>query len=121
MLTEQKKKYFKKSLTQRLNQLLAEGNNNANGAEALNERLPDPSDRATAESERDFTLRIREIENGRIDQIKEALDRIEDGTYGICEECEEEIPEKRLRAMPTATLCIECKKREETEEKIRAF
>jgi DnaK suppressor protein len=88
---------------------------------AHKENLPDPSDRASLESDRNFTLRIRDRERKLIVKIREALDRIEDGTYGICEECEEEISAERLKARPVTTLCIECKKRQETEEKVKGL
>ncbi len=118
-MTNKKKKYFKNLLTKRLDGLLEEVNKTVNGMSGFSERLPDPTDRATAESERNFTLRIRDRERKLIGKIKEALERIENGTYGICEDCEEEISEKRLKARPVTTLCIECKTRQEVEEKVR--
>ncbi len=54
-----------------------------------------------------------------IRKIEHAFNKLQDGTFGICEECGEEISEKRLQARPVATLCIECKEKEETVEKIR--
>jgi DnaK suppressor protein len=66
-------------------------------------------------------LRIRDRERTLIGKIREALERIEDGTYGICEECGEEITAERLKARPVTTLCIECKKRQETEEKVKGL
>jgi len=54
-------------------------------------------------------------------KIKDALDRIEEGTYGICEVCGEDISQKRLEARPVATLCINCKRRQEAEEKLRGL
>ncbi|RLB13465.1 MAG: RNA polymerase-binding protein DksA, partial [Deltaproteobacteria bacterium] len=54
-------------------------------------------------------------------KIKEALERLDNGTFGICEACGEEISEKRLKARPVTTLCIECKKKQETEEKLRGL
>jgi len=80
--------------------------------------FPDPTDRASLESERNLTLRIRDRERKLRSKIEEALERIEDGTFGICEECEEEIAESRLRARPVTTLCVRCKQlQEHTEEK----
>ena len=121
MLTEEKKGYFKELLTQKLDELLKNGDQAVNDMNASNEKLPDPSDRATAESERDVNLRIREREKGLIEKIKEGLERINNGTYGFCEECEEEISEGRLEVRPVTTLCIECKKRQEAEEKARGL
>ena len=121
MVTEEKKEYFKKILTQRLGELLTEGNKSVNIMTGLSERLPDPSDRASVESERNFTLRIRDRERRLIGKIKEALKRIDNGTYGICEECNKEISERRLKARPVTTLCIECKKKQEDEEKVKGI
>ena len=86
-----------------------------------NENMPDPSDRATLESDRNFTLRIRDRERKLIGKIKDALERIEDGSYGICESCSEEITEKRLKGRPVTTLCIECKKKQEDEERVKGL
>ncbi|NIN92459.1 RNA polymerase-binding protein DksA, partial [bacterium] len=79
----------------------------------------DLPDQATVESDRGFLLRMRERERKLIVKIREALDRIEMGTYGICEECGEEISEQRLMARPVATLCIDCKTLQEEEERRR--
>lgn len=121
MLTEKKKEYFKNFLIQRLDELFVEGNKTIIDMRGVTGSFPDPSDRATAESERSFTLRIKDRESRLIGKIKEALERIEDGTYGICEECDEEISEERLKARPVTTLCIECKKKQEVEEKVKGI
>jgi DnaK suppressor protein len=81
--------------------------------------FPDVSDQASAEAEQNFTMRIREREQRLIKKIDEALDRMDQNTYGICERCEEEIPYPRLKARPVTTLCINCKTLEEQEEKAR--
>ncbi len=119
MLTEEKKEYFKKILTQRLGELLTESNKTVNVMTGLRERFPDPSDRASVESERNFTLRIRDRERRLIGKIKEGLESIDNGTYGICEKCDEEISEGRLQARPVTTLCIECKKKQEDEVNVK--
>jgi DnaK suppressor protein len=82
------------------------------------ENFPDPTDRASMESDRNFELRIRDRERRLIRKIREALKRIDDGEFGICESCEEEISESRLRARPVATLCIDCKEEQERRERI---
>jgi DnaK suppressor protein len=92
-----------------------EGLVNPNGQEAF----PDVSDQASAEAEQNFLMRIREREQRLIKKIDEALDRMDQNTYGICERCEEEIPYPRLKARPVTTLCINCKTLEEQEEKAR--
>ncbi|MDH4319758.1 MAG: RNA polymerase-binding protein DksA [Desulfobulbaceae bacterium] len=79
--------------------------------------IPDPNDRATFESDRSFELRIRGREQKLMSKIDEALARIEEGTYGICQGCGEEITVKRLEARPVASYCIECKTRQEQKEK----
>ncbi|HYW79740.1 MAG TPA: TraR/DksA C4-type zinc finger protein [Thermoguttaceae bacterium] len=58
--------------------------------------------------EREFTLSLIEAKDRTLDQIEEALQRVEDGTYGMCEECDKKIPKARLGAIPYATLCITC-------------
>lgn len=116
---QKKKEYFKECLTQKLDELLDEANKTVNGMTDLSEKFPDPTDRAKAESERNFTLRIRDRERKLIGKIKEALKKIENGTYGICEECEEWIAEGRLKARPVTNLCIECKTNQEVGEKVR--
>jgi DnaK suppressor protein len=60
----------------------------------------DPSDRATAELEINFNFKMRERSNGLVRKIEQALGKIDNGTFGICEECEEDIPEGRLKARP---------------------
>ena len=69
------------------------------------------------ESDRNFMLRIRDREYKLIKKIKEALARLENDTYGVCEECGEDISVPRLKARPVTTLCIDCKAKEEALEK----
>jgi len=79
--------------------------------------IPDPNDRASAESGRNFELRIRQREQKLLSKIEEAIQRIEDGDYGECESCGLLIGLKRLEARPVTTLCIECKTAQENKEK----
>lgn len=81
--------------------------------------FPDPTDRASMESDRNFELRIRDRERKLISKIKGALEKIEEGTFGICEVCGESIDFKRLEARPVTSHCIECKTDEEEEERLR--
>jgi DnaK suppressor protein len=81
--------------------------------------FPDPTDRASMESDRNFELRIRDRERKLINKIKKALEKVEDGSFGFCEICGEPIEFKRLEARPVTTHCIECKTSAEEEEKIR--
>ena len=79
--------------------------------------IPDPNDRASAESGRNFELRIRQREQKLLSKIDEALQRIEDKEFGECDSCGELIGLKRLTARPVTTLCIECKTAQESKEK----
>jgi DnaK suppressor protein len=63
--------------------------------------------------EQEFTLSLMESEEGTLGQIEASLERIEDGTYGHCEECGVKIPKTRLNAIPYATLCVRCASRQE--------
>jgi len=109
--------FFKKLLTKRLNELLNQAGNTVSGMTAPKENFPDPTDRASLEADRNFMLRIRDREHKLIKKIKKALDRIDNGTFGICESCGEEISIKRLKARPVTSQCIECKSKEEALEK----
>ncbi len=79
--------------------------------------FPDPNDRATQESEFGLELRTRDRERKLLRKIDSALGRIDDGSYGFCEETGEEIGLKRLEARPVATLCLEAQERRELAEK----
>jgi DnaK suppressor protein len=81
------------------------------------EDLLDSGDIATVELNQSFTIRLREREEKLLKKIEAALGRMDDGSFGICEECGEEIDVKRLIARPVTTLCIDCKSRQEAEEK----
>jgi DnaK suppressor protein len=79
--------------------------------------LPDEMDLASSEYLQSFTFRLRGREKAFLDKIQKALQKIEDGSFGICEECGEEIQVKRLEARPETTLCIRCKEDQERMEK----
>jgi len=81
--------------------------------------FPDVGDQASAEMDRNFMLRLRGREQRLLKKIETALERIEAGTFGICEVCGEEIDIKRLQARPVASLCIACKTEQEEEEKLQ--
>ena len=110
---------FKKILGDQLKALLGQADATVLDMTDAGGTFPDPTDRASLESDRNFTLRIRDRERRLISKIQEALERIEDGEFGICENCGAEIDSKRLEARPVTTLCIECKTREESQEKSR--
>ena len=81
--------------------------------------FPDMGDQASAETDMNFMLRLRGREQRLLKKIDEALERIENGTFGICDDCGSEIGLKRLEARPVTTMCIECKTLQEEEEKRR--
>ncbi|RJP59663.1 MAG: RNA polymerase-binding protein DksA [Deltaproteobacteria bacterium] len=112
--------YFKDLLNDKLGTLLQEAEKTVSGMTDEEETFPDPTDRAAMESDRNFLLRIRDRERRLILKIKAALERIDENTFGICEVCGEEISEKRLKVRPVTTLCIDCKTREEAEEKTKS-
>ena len=117
-MDQEKLIYFKGLLEGRLHSLIEEADKTVTGM--VHDRkgdFPDPTDRASFESDRNFLLRIKDRERKLITKIKEALDRIEDGTYGICETCGRPISEKRLMVRPVTTDCIECKTEEEQKER----
>ncbi len=108
--------FFRSLLSERLENLINDATKPMDNM--TDEPPPDPTDRASLESDRNFLLRIRDRERRLILKIREAINRIENGTYGICEECGEEITEQRLKARPVTMLCIECKKAQDAEEKL---
>jgi DnaK suppressor protein len=109
--------YFRELLNERLKTLLEEAEKTVTGMTNTRDSFADPTDRANLETDRNFLLRIRDRERKLIVKIKEALARIDDGTFGTCEECGEDISEERLKARPVTTLCIDCKTKAEEEEK----
>ena len=78
----------------------------------------DPLDRATEEQAQNDRMRIRDRESRLIAKIRRSLDAMDEGTYGICEICEEPIGFDRLRARPVTTYCIDCKTRQEALERL---
>jgi len=121
MFSKKKREEFKKLLNERIEDLLTDANKTVSGMTDAAENYPDPTDRATLESDRNFELRIRDRERKLIGKIKDALQRIEDGTFGICEDCGEEISEERLKARPVTTLCIDCKTKQEKDERVKGL
>jgi len=111
--------FFRNLLQERLQEILGEADKTRNDMTGTAAPFPDPTDRATLETDRNFTLRIRDRERKLILKIREALDRIDAGTYGVCELCGGEISEKRLIARPVTTMCIDCKSRQEALERAR--
>ena len=119
-MDKERSAYFKDLLNDQMGALLQEAEKTVSGMTDEEETFPDPTDRAAMESDRNFLLRIRDRERRLILKIKAALERIDENTFGICEVCGEEISEKRLKARPVTTLCIDCKTQEEAEEKLKS-
>ena len=109
---------FRQLLQEQMDQLLREADKTVSEMTDEKTNFPDPTDRASLESDRNFELRIRDRERKLISKIREALDRIEAGEFGECEDCGDQIGEARLKARPVTTLCIECKTEQERQEKI---
>jgi DnaK suppressor protein len=117
-MDQEKLLFFKGLLEERLHVLLEEAGRIASDMrQDRNGDFPDPTDRASLESDRNFLLRIKDRERKLIMKVKEALDRIDNGTFGICESCGRPISEKRLEARPVTTQCIDCKTEDEKKER----
>ena len=118
-MDQEKLLYFKGLLEGMLHELLEEAGKACNDMrQDTKGDFPDPTDRAALESDRNFLLRIKDRERKLIMKVREALDRIDHETFGICETCGKPISEKRLMARPVTTLCIECKTEGENQERM---
>jgi DnaK suppressor protein len=111
--------FFKELLMRQRDEILQNADDTMADMNDQTINYPDPTDRASIESDRSFTLRLRERERMLLTKINEALDRIENGDFGICESCGGDISFQRLEARPVTTLCIDCKKKSEALEKAR--
>ena len=111
------KEYFRQKLENWKIGLLKESNQTRNNLQTDNETKADMTDRASEEIDRTFELRARDRERKLINKIDAALRRIQDGTYGYCEETGEPIGIKRLEARPVATLSLEAQEMHEKAEK----
>jgi|TARA_B100000953_G_C18033940_1_gene423744 DnaK suppressor protein len=109
--------HFKKILIEWKNQLMREADKTVEHMKNDSTKLSDPNDAATQEEEFRLELRTRDRERKLIIKIDQALQRVDDGLYGYCEDTGEPIGIKRLEARPIATLCIEAQERHERLEK----
>src|SRR4030042_4283298 len=107
-LDEKRREFFRSLWNEQMKELIEEAGKTVNDMTITEGEFPDPTDRASWESDRNFLLRIRERERKLITKIAEALARIEEGAFGICERCGEEISEKRLGARPVKTPSHRC-------------
>jgi len=116
-LSEEERQQFKQELLDQKNSLMKEAEKTVDeGLGVISEELADTIDRSSVETGRNFTLRLRERERYLLKKIDAALGRLEDGSFGVCEECGDDISLNRLSARPMATLCIKCKEEQEREE-----
>lgn len=117
-MDEPQLKEFRELLLERRRELLQEAGRTVGGMTTDDkEQYPDPTDRASLESNRNAELRIRDRERKLLVKIDEALRRITEGGYGLCESCGEPIGVERLKVRPVTTLCIQCKADQESEER----
>ena len=110
--------YFRQKLLRWRGELLIESNETIKEMQEDNLQKPDIADRASAETDHALELRTRDRERKLISKINAALEKIDDGTYGYCEETGEPISLKRLEARPIATLSIEAQERHERRERV---
>ena len=111
-------KKFKSLLTEKRDEIVKKAKQTLEEDMTLDANdLPDEMDLASSEYLQSFTFRLRGREKVFLDKIEKALRKIEEGTFGTCEECQEEISIKRLEARPETTLCIRCKEDQERMEK----
>ena len=118
-INDEEKEYFRKQLLEQLEELFSDSGITMHEMKDAVLEFPDPADRANYEFERNTTLRIRDRERKLIKKVRQAIARLEDGTYNECKECDEEIGKMRLDARPVTDLCINCKETQEQKEKTR--
>ena len=117
-MSERQRDYFRRKLLAWRDDLLRESRETLVALQNENENHPDFADRASSETDRAIELRARDRQRKLISKIDSALSRIEDGSYGYCEETGEPIALKRLDARPIATLSVEAQERHERRERI---
>ena len=117
-MNDRQKKYFQAKLTAWKNDILREAKETLQDLQDESSNHPDLADRASSETDRAIVLRARDRQRKLIAKIDAALHRLEEGTYGYCEETGEPISLRRLDARPIATLSIEAQERHERRERI---
>ena len=117
-MSKQELEEFRKQLSEKRDEIVRRARQTLEQDMTLDsDDLPDEMDLASSEYLQSFTFRLRGREKTFLKKIDHALSKIEEGTFGICESCEEDIPLKRLEARPETTLCIRCKEDQERNEK----
>ena len=117
-MNTRQREYFRRKLVAWKNDLLKESRETLDGLQEQSDKLPDMADRASSETDRSIELRARDRQRKLIGKIDAALRRIEDGSYGYCEETGEPISLKRLDARPIATMTLEAQERHERRERV---
>jgi RNA polymerase-binding transcription factor len=117
-MNERQREYFRAKLLAWREDILREAKDTLQHLQEENQNHPDLADRASSETDRAIELRARDRQRKLIAKIDEALTRIDDGTYGYCEETGEPISLRRLEARPIATLSVEAQERHERRERI---
>jgi len=117
-MNERQREYFRGKLLRWKEEILREARETLAHLQSENENHPDLADRASSETDRSIELRARDRQRKLIAKIDAALARLEDGTYGYCEETGEPISLRRLEARPIATLSIDAQERHERKEKV---
>jgi DnaK suppressor protein len=117
-MNERQRDYFRKKLVAWKEEIIREANETIAALQSETENHPDLADRASSEADRAIELRARDRQRKLIAKIDSALARIEDGSYGYCEETGEPISLRRLDARPIATLTLEAQERHERRERI---
>ncbi|HEX2556661.1 MAG TPA: RNA polymerase-binding protein DksA [Microvirga sp.] len=117
-MNDRQREYFRRKLIRWKGEILREAQETLATLQSENENHPDLADRASSETDRAIELRARDRQRKLIAKIESALSRIEDGSYGYCEETGEPIALKRLEARPIATLSLEAQERHERNERV---
>ena len=117
-MNERQREYFRAKLLAWREDILKEAKETLQHLQEENQNHPDLADRASSETDRAIELRARDRQRKLIAKIEEALARIDDGTYGYCEETGEPISLRRLEARPIATLSVEAQERHERRERV---
>ena len=117
-MNDRQREYFRQKLLHWKDDILKEARETLQHLQDENQNHPDLADRASSETDRSIELRARDRQRKLIAKIDAALLRIEDGTYGYCEDTGEPIALKRLEARPIATLSVEAQERHERRERV---
>ncbi len=117
-MNDRQREYFRRKLIQWREDILRESRETLVALQSENENHPDVADRASSETDRAIELRARDRQRKLISKIESAIGRLDDGSYGFCEETGEPISLKRLDARPIATLSVEAQERHERRERV---